>query len=376
MAIEKDIHQLLFTHDCVIVPGFGGFLTHYRPARLDEQRQVVHPPAKDLSFNRHLTRTDGLLTDHVARRSGADFVSAGLEVDAEVEGWKKRLESEGRLELGRIGTFFRDGERNLQFEPDKRVNFLKDAYGLRTVPAVPVAVAAPVRPAVVPVVVPLPSAGPVAEDAQARRGLSGFLAAAAVSALLFTAATWWIVTKDTPVDAQWSSFDVFGTTEPRRYVASIGPPIFPDRSNDTLAWIAPTDRSGVQPLPIAGEMAPLVAVDLGAAPSAPVIDPAATVPAPVEQPPAHKAAVPESTRVAEKALHARYHVIGGCFLEKENADKFVAELQAKGFAARLLDQKGGLYRVAYGSYPERAMALDALNAVRKEEAPEAWLLVK
>jgi hypothetical protein len=32
--------------------------------------------------------------------------------------------------------------------------------------------------------------------------------------------------------------------------------------------------------------------------------------------------------------------------------------------------------VAYGSYPQRTMALDALNAVRKEEAPDAWLLVK
>lgn len=373
MALERDIHQLLYAHDCVIVPGFGGFLTHYRPARLDEQRQMVHPPAKDLSFNRHLTRTDGLLTDHVARSTGADFVSAGREVDAEVEGWKKRLDADGRLELGRIGTFFRDAERNLQFEPDKRVNFLKDAYGLRAVSAVPVEVA---RPAPVPVVMPRPVVSGVADEAPMRRGMSTFLAAAAVSALLFTAATWWIVTNDTPVDAQWSSFDVFGTTEPRRYTGSSGPLVLPDRSSDGPPWTVPTDRYGVQVLAIAGEEAPQVAVDLGPAPIAPVGSTPAIASPPVEQPPAQKAAVPESTRVAMRATHARFHVIGGCFLEKENADKFVAELQARGFAALLIDQKGGLYRVAYGSYPERAMALDALNAVRKEEAPEAWLLVK
>ncbi|MBS1581460.1 MAG: SPOR domain-containing protein [Bacteroidetes bacterium] len=365
MALERDIHQLLYTHDCVIVPGFGGFLTHYRPARLDEQRQLVHPPAKDVSFNRHLTRTDGLLTDHVARRIGSDFARAGQEVDAEVDGWKKKLQDEGRLELGRIGTFFRDAERNLQFEPDKRVNFLKEAYGLRAVAAVPVETAKPARPAAGPVpiarVVPIPVATTGGEEVPAKRGAPTFLAAAAVAALLFTAATWWVVASDMPVGAQWSGFDVFGSAEPRRYTAGLPLQPGPDRANDTLPWSAPADLSGVHQLAIAGGEGPLVAVDLGG-------EHATQVPA--------VKAVPESTAVATRTVHARYHIIGGCFEQKENADKFVAELQAKGFAAILLDRKGGLYRVAYGSYPERAMALDALNAVRKEEAPQAWLLVK
>ncbi|MFN9325053.1 MAG: hypothetical protein ACK6A5_06675, partial [Flavobacteriales bacterium] len=59
MAIEKDIRELLYDHDLVIVPEWGGLLTHYLPARLDEARNVVHPPGKDLSFNRNLLRNDG-----------------------------------------------------------------------------------------------------------------------------------------------------------------------------------------------------------------------------------------------------------------------------------------------------------------------------
>lgn len=355
MALERDIHQLLFTHDCVIVPGFGGFLTHYRPARLDEQRQLVHPPAKDLSFNRHLIRTDGLLTDQVARRTGTDFVRAAQDVETEVQGWQRRLETEGRLELGRIGTFFRDAERNLQFEPDKRVNFLKDAYGLRSVAAVPLAQP---KPAVVPQVVPLPVRPAADKEPNPARRSIAWPAAAAAAAVLITAATWWVVTNDSPVGAQWSGFDLFDPAEPRLYTAPAPSPAIIGPAADTLAWSAPTDLTGVRMMPIAGTGGPLVAVDFG------------------EQAPAHKAAVPESTAVAPSAARARYHIIGGCFMEKENADRFVAELQARGFAASLLDMKGGLYRVAYGSYPERAMALEALNAVRKEEAPQAWLLVK
>jgi nucleoid DNA-binding protein/cell division septation protein DedD len=352
MTIERDIHDLLYTHDCVIVPGFGGFLTHYRPARLDEQRKLIHPPAKDLSFNRHLVRQDGLLADEVAKREDIDFHLAKTTIDRQVETWKGKLEREGRLEMMRIGTFFHDGERNLQFEPDKRVNFLKDAMGLRPVAALPV-----VRPEPVPVE-PVPSRGTLrnAEAAgEEPRKNRAFWAAAATVAVLLTAATWWTVTSDAPKGAIWSGFDLFRTGEAPRYALPKPPTPLPAHTSPDLPWTAPEDRSGIQALPIAGEDAPLVAVDLGQAPVK---------------------AEPESTAVAVSPVHAHFHIIGGCFQQKENADRFIAELQAKGFAASLIDVKGGLYRVAYGSYPQRTMALDALNAVRKEEAPDAWLLVK
>jgi cell division septation protein DedD len=127
--------------------------------------------------------------------------------------------------------------------------------------------------------------------------------------------------------------------------------------------------SGVNELVVPGLEEHLV-VDLG-----PAVAPKDTLPptAIATQP-----AAPDSTRVAVRAVNAssRFHVIGGCFLMKENAEAFVSNLQARGFAASIIDQKGGLYRVAYGSYPDRELALDALSAVRKEEAPEAWLLVR
>lgn len=352
MGIERDIHHLLYTHDCVVVPGFGGFLTHYRPARLDDQRKLVHPPAKDLSFNRHLVRQDGLLCDQFAKREGLDYRAAISAVDEEVGAWRKALDVKGRLEVGRIGTFFRDAESNLQFEPDKRVNFLKDAFGLRPVAANPVLPAMPTpvkhmapRP-VKPVHVPV--------DDAPRRSRS-FLLAAAVVAILLTGATWITVTTGGPKGAIWSGFDLFRTSGSSRYVLPGPPSAILKGPAQEAVWTTPKDRSGIQPLPIAGPNGPLVAVNLGQAP---------------------EKAEPESTSVAMPAVHARYHIIGGCFQEKENADRFIAVLQAKGFAASLIDVKGGLYRVAYGSYPLRSTALEALNAVRKEEAPDAWMLVK
>ncbi|MFZ1616682.1 MAG: SPOR domain-containing protein [Flavobacteriales bacterium] len=350
MALERDIHDLLFDHDCVIVPGFGGFLTHYRHARLDTQRRMLHPPSKDLSFNGHLVRQDGLLADHYSRREGVTFKFAIEAIGEQTALWNDALTRQGRVELPRIGTFFLDAELNLQFEPDRRVNFLKDAYGLRPVAAHPVARTASVVVAK-PKVVPLVSIG-----SKPGRTAPGMLTAAAMAAILFTAATWWAVTSTGNNNALWSSFDFLPGAGRQEYVLPLSPPAGPAVPLAEEPWVAPKGSEGVHLYPIAGDRAPVVAVDLST--------------------PQGTSAAPESTAVAAPVVRAKYHVVGGCFLEKENADRFIAELQAKGFAASLIDHKGGLYRVAYGSYPLRTTALEALDAVRSEEAPDAWMLVK
>ncbi|NLA48282.1 MAG: hypothetical protein GX876_02335, partial [Bacteroidales bacterium] len=61
MDITSFIRELLFSHDCVIVPGFGGFVGNYAPARIDRATSTFYPPSKQISFNRNLRNNDGLL---------------------------------------------------------------------------------------------------------------------------------------------------------------------------------------------------------------------------------------------------------------------------------------------------------------------------
>lgn len=365
MPLERDLHQLLYAHDCVIVPRFGGFLTHYRAARLDEQRQSVQPPSKDLSFNRHLVRSDGLLADHVAREEGLPFDQASAVIDGEVDAWRSKLDRDGRLELPRIGTFYRDAEKNLQFDPDRRVNFLKDAFGLRPVSAIALPREEPKN---VRKVLPLPALRKEDPAKDEKRAFPWTWAAATVATALVTAATWYAVANNDNGAAQWSGFDLFAAHEPARFVqrTTAIPPV--EDPLDTARWTIDPALTGITTLVVPGTDGRLT-VDLGAAP---VVKDTVQAPQAAVQP-AHA----DSTRVALVAdERLRFHIIGGCFLMKENADAFVANLQARGFAASIIDRKGGLYRVAYGSYPVRQLALEALAAVRKEEAPEAWLLVR
>jgi cell division septation protein DedD len=356
MSLERDIHRLLYTHDCVVVPGFGGFLAHYRPARLDVQRQMVHPPAKDISFNRHLQRTDGLLAQEVMKRDQVDHLSATRAVEEHIARWQDRIQRDGRLELDRIGTFFRDAEQNLQFTPDKRVNLLKHAYGLRPVAAIPVLV---MRPVMGPKVVPIAPPPAVAAEVERPERYRTWWTAAAAIAIFSTLGTWWLVGGDLRSTGTWEELSLFMGKEPRQYHPVAQATFVPVSVEDTAPWRSPDDTFGVRMHPIAGSKGPLVAVDHG--------------PAPVEE---HANQSPVKANDTPAPVTLKYHIIGGCFQEKENADRFASELQAKGFAAKVLDRKNGLYRVSYGSYAARAMAVEALNAVRKEEAPQAWLLVR
>ena len=376
MGIERDIHDLLHHHDCVIVPQFGGFLTHYRPARLDEARRTVHPPTKDLSFNRHLVRNDGLLADRLARRETIAFDEAGTRIAGEVRSWRERMEREGRLELGRVGTFFTDAEGNLQFEPDRRVNFLRDAFGLRPVSAIPVPRAATVAPAapaagIAPVVrtlrppepVPTVNAGHPEEEANERR-MPWLWAAAGTAAVLFLTAAYFTI-QARPDTVQWSGLDLFTNAPAARYrpQATLPTAQVPDPMEEMMEPVG----AGIVFLPLTGDVEHPLPVDLG--------DPLAEVSA-VDSTHVATPVVPSSNNPSAPSTEGRYHVIGGCFSIKENADRFIEDQVSKGHAAHLIDQHRGLYRVAIHSYARRTEAIEAMEALRQGEAEGAWLLVQ
>ena len=71
-----------------------------------------------------------------------------------------------------------------------------------------------------------------------------------------------------------------------------------------------------------------------------------------------------------------YHIIGGAFAVESNADRYLTELQQKGFisARKLAPNSYGLYMVALGSYVDRTEAIDFLRQVQRSEVADAWML--
>lgn len=126
------ISDLLFLHDCVIIPDFGGFICNYKSAYIDENSGLICPPAKDILFNRNLTHNDGLLVNWIACKENISYEKATSQLTLFSEDLKIKLNQKQRIALGDIGVFFTDRRFNIIFEPGKN-NFFAEAFGMEPV---------------------------------------------------------------------------------------------------------------------------------------------------------------------------------------------------------------------------------------------------
>ena len=132
MDITAFIRELLFGNDCVIVPGFGGFIGNYTPARIERNSGTFYPPVKQISFNRNLNHNDGLLVTRISESSDINYGEARNLVEEFVSELRRKLEKGQKVIFDNIGSFVNNHEGNVQFEPDRTSNYHLDSYGLES----------------------------------------------------------------------------------------------------------------------------------------------------------------------------------------------------------------------------------------------------
>lgn len=137
MDISRYISDLLYEHDCVIIPGFGGLVCNYRPAEIHPILHTIHPPTKSITFNRNLTNNDGLLVNYIARKEHTTYDEALQIIQHWATSAKSALQGSSFVQLDKIGTFQSDIENNVQFAQHTH-NFLKSSYALPVLTAAPV----------------------------------------------------------------------------------------------------------------------------------------------------------------------------------------------------------------------------------------------
>lgn len=128
MKLANYISDLLYRYECVIVPGFGGFVTNIKSAKIDAAKQILQPPYKQITFNSHLKNNDGLLANYIATVDKIKYECALNFIKFEIETWMAQLQYED-LYLTSIGSFTLTNN-NLIFEPQEKINYLPSSFGL------------------------------------------------------------------------------------------------------------------------------------------------------------------------------------------------------------------------------------------------------
>lgn len=130
LRIVAHIEQLLLVHDCIIIPGFGGFVLQSIPAMYAPGEHLFSPMRKEIVFNRTLQHNDGLLTESYMQRYQTDYSTAQSMLEEDVRTLQGQLGEEKQLSLGAVGLFTVGKEGELVFEPGRVHTFSLDSYGL------------------------------------------------------------------------------------------------------------------------------------------------------------------------------------------------------------------------------------------------------
>lgn len=156
--IAAHIEKLLFLHDTLVIPSFGGFTAMRAPAGVDYVGGAITPPSKTLTFNENLTIDDGILADDIAATHHVSPEEARQAIHRFVEQIQTQLNQREIVTLPGVGRLYKNYVQKIQFLPDA-TNFHAGAYGLpplqfspiarsrEVAEAKPAAVAAPPAPA-------------------------------------------------------------------------------------------------------------------------------------------------------------------------------------------------------------------------------------
>ena len=333
LRIIRHIEQLLSVHDCVIIPGFGGFVLQVTPTWYKADEHRFEPLHKELVFNETLQHNDGLLVESYRQAEATDYRTAYQWVQADVAELKAQLSREGKVEMAPIGVFRRGEEGQLIFEASRDGDWLNASmFGL---PAFRVE--------------PLVSEPPVSVEVEKRarrrdvyyipvnRRLVRWVAAAVVAIVVFLSAS-------TSVEE----------VNRAAYTASFVPTEVLNASKQK------TEQEAVKPIPRVAE---------------PEVVPSFVT----EEPKAEKkiekpAPKQEVIQATEATPQKRYYIVIASLASREQAEQFMAGVGHKDCPKMAVLQTKGKYRVYADRFSDKVAAEKYQQILRKNpKYKDAWL---
>jgi cell division septation protein DedD len=337
--VKESIISLLFEHNCVILPGYGGFITNRIQSRINEVQHRVEPPRKVIAFNKNLTQSDGLLAEYISRSYSVSFDEAMEKISHFVTELQYELKINKHAVLKSIGDFYVNSEGSLVFIPEADINFARDTYGL-----FPVTIRKIAREEETETKDPrsLQIKSPRTKRKLNRKIIYGVVLITIPMMLGFISQQSGVLQK-----AGFNINDLF----PKTQVVE---------TNNPVTEIKKEANSGSETVQQKENDQAVKSQD--------------TLPQ-VQSQAVTTPDVPEAITESSTKSTWHYHIIGGSFAYPENASKFLAELQSKGYQAYVAGiNQHGLTMVSFAGFATEQEALMNLASIREKENAEAWLL--
>ena len=135
MNLDKYIEDLLYRNECIVIPGFGAFITSKNSANINEG--IFTPPSKSVTFNEKIKKNDGVLATYIADVNNISFDEAMKLIKLNVSNFNNDIHNKKDIVLAKVGVMsFKDGVT--EFNSYNNINYLKESYGLSSVSSSPI----------------------------------------------------------------------------------------------------------------------------------------------------------------------------------------------------------------------------------------------
>ncbi|MGZ3863935.1 MAG: HU domain-containing protein [Bacteroidia bacterium] len=346
--LGKYISELLSEHDCVILPGFGGFVARPVSAQFSKAGNILLPPGKSLIFNKNLTNNDGLLAGFVMEKESLTYKDAITKIDRLIFECRKTLESGKRLELENTGLLYYNAENSLLFEPALSKAHEINSFGLVAVNAVKLVKEIPVKSKEKELVYR------EAENTKVAGNKTLMRISVAVSSLLLFTFLLLLSSKQLPINHAIASLNPFASKESG----------YKESNYNLGKLLVEADKK------LADEVNISAPVKLSETSTKVFTVRADTVDT-------DKTSVIKHTVVSgSNSFRGTFQIVVGCFAIEKNAHKLIKQLQSQNIDAGISGQNArGLYVVSVAGFSSEDLARAKLNQV-KQSIPNAWIMVR
>ena len=130
MLIDKYIENALYLYQCVIIPGFGGFIATDQPQDSAGKEGKYSPRKKKFAFHPNLKVNDGVLAMYIANMREISYAEAMNEIAHAVDFYLSTLEKGDPVDIEGVGSIRPDGQGGLCFTQFGDKDFNRKQYGL------------------------------------------------------------------------------------------------------------------------------------------------------------------------------------------------------------------------------------------------------
>jgi hypothetical protein len=351
--ITRHIADLLYHHECVIVPGLGGFLKAYHPAQIHQDTHEFRPPSGNIVFNAGLSGNDGQLASYIASVEDISYSESLSEIKLWVEKCSDSIRKGEILVVEGIGNLFENTSGKLEFIPSMQVNFNTDSFGL-----------------------PVFHAKTAGDNILRFPEIQGTLHAgrsAKYHRLIPETLKWAAVLAPFIAFVLWGSLNgniienyVHNYTGMYSWVRAT-----PGKTTPVKAVVTPIEANEIAAVEMVQSPAGILAdqnisFDPGMVSYTELAQNKITISDPVTF------VTPEAT-----SKEPGFFIIGGAFRDHNNALKLMSVLQQQGYPATIVDTTaGGLYVVSMKGFADYNEAVNQLDAIKKAGFASSWILKK